>query len=75
MKQQKYIIHLDFKRKEENKLDTSIKDLDNNFSFRINKEKKEKASKILKCKGKNLSTEVREMIYQLAEEYDKKNNS
>ena len=56
-------------------MDTSIKDLDNNFSFRINKEKKDKAGKFLKCKGKNLSTAVREMIYQLAEEYDKKNNS
>lgn len=49
--------------------------LDSTCTFKINGEKREKASKLLKCKGKNLSTEVREMIYQLAEEYDKKNNS
>ncbi len=56
-------------------MDTNIKDLDNNFSFRINKEKKQKAIIILKTKGKDLSTHLREIIYQLAEEYDKKNNS
>lgn len=49
--------------------------LDSTCTFKINGEKREKAGKLLKCKGKNLSTEVREMIYRLAEEYDKKNNS
>jgi hypothetical protein len=68
-------MQLDFKRKELKKMDTNIKDLDNNFSFRINKDKKQKAIIILKTKGKDLSTHLREIIYQLAEEYDKKNNS
>ena len=58
-------------------MDTNIKDLDNNFSFRINKDKKQKAIIILKTKGKDLSTHLREMVYKLAEEYDEmqKNNS
>lgn len=52
-------------------------DLDSNFVFRINKEKRQKANFILKTKGKNLTTHIREVIYKLAEEYDKqqKNNS
>lgn len=56
-------------------MDTKIRDLNNNFSFRINKDKKQKAIILLKTKGKDLSTHLREIIYQLAEEYDKKNNS
>lgn len=49
--------------------------LNSTCTFKINGEKRDKAGKFLKCKGKNLSTAVREMIYKLAEEYDKKNNS
>ena len=63
-------MQIDFKKKGDEKMDTNIRDLDNNFSFRINKEKKQKASFILKTKGKDLSTHLREIIYQLAEEYD-----
>lgn len=36
--------------------------------------KKAKAMFILKCQGKDLSKAVREMIDDLAEEYDKMNN-
>lgn len=57
-------------------MNTNINDLNNQIFVKINKEKKEKASCLLKSKGKNLSTEIREMIYKLAEDYDriKKNN-
>lgn len=40
----------------------------------VDKQKKAKAQFILKCKGKDLSMAVREMIDKLAEEYDKKNS-
>lgn len=40
----------------------------------VDLEKKNKAIFVLKCKGKDLSTAVREMIDTLAEEYDKKNS-
>ena len=40
----------------------------------VDTEKKNKAIFVLKCKGKDLSTAVREMIDKLAEEYDKKNS-
>lgn len=45
---------------------------DSNFVVRLNKEKKQKASEYLKNKGDNLSTYVRKIIYELAEEYNKK---
>lgn len=52
-------------------------DLDSNLVVRVNKEKRIKANFILRTKGKNLTTHIREMVYKLAEEYDKeqKNNS
>lgn len=40
----------------------------------VNKEAKAKAIFILKCKGKSLSQEIRDMIDRYAEEFDKKNN-
>ena len=40
----------------------------------VDKEKKIKASFVLKCKGKNLTDAVRETVNKLAEEYDKKNS-
>ena len=45
--------------------------LDSTCTFKINGEKREKASKLLKCKGKNLSTAVREMLEKYAKEFDK----
>ena len=50
-------------------------DLDSNMMIRVNKEKRRKANFILKTKGKNLTTHLKEIVYKLAEEYDKKNNS
>lgn len=50
-------------------------DLDSNLVVRVNKEKRLKANFILRTKGKNLTTHIREMVYKLADEYDKKNNS
>ena len=50
-------------------------DLDSNLVVRVNKEKRIKANFILRTKGKNLTTHIREMVYKLAEEHDKKNNS
>lgn len=52
-------------------------EMDGNFVVRVNKEKRRKASLILKTKGKNLTTHLREVVYKLANEYDKqqKNNS
>ena len=47
-------------------MDVNIKNVD--------AEKKLKASFVLKCKGKDLSMAVREMIDKLSEEYDKKNS-
>ena len=43
----------------------------------VDKDKKLKASFVLKTKGKDLSTAVREMLDEYAKEYDKmkKNNS
>lgn len=49
-------------------------DLDSNLVVRVNKEKRLKANFILKTKGKNLTTHIRETIYKLAEEYDKKSS-
>lgn len=40
----------------------------------IDKDKKIKASFVVKCKGKNLTQVLREKIYELADEYDKKNS-
>ena len=37
---------------------------------RVDTEKKNKASFVLKTKGKDLSTAVREMLYKYAKEYD-----
>jgi antitoxin component of RelBE/YafQ-DinJ toxin-antitoxin module len=44
---------------------------------RVDTEKKNKAIFVLKCKGKDLSTAVREMLDKYAKEYDEmqKNNS
>lgn len=46
-------------------------EMDANYVIRINKEKKTKANLILKTKGKNLTTHLREIIYKLASDYDK----
>ena len=40
----------------------------------VNEEKKNKAIFVLSTKGKTLSEEVRKMIDNLAEEFDKKNS-
>jgi hypothetical protein len=40
----------------------------------VNNEAKAKAMFILKCKGKTLSQEIRDMIDRYAEEFDKKNS-
>jgi len=39
----------------------------------VNSESKRKAMYVLKCKGKDLSTAVREMCEKLAKEFDKMN--
>lgn len=38
----------------------------------VDNEKKQKAIFVLKCKGSDLSTEVRKMVDQLAKEFDQK---
>ena len=38
----------------------------------IDGETKRKAAFVLKCKGKNISEAVRDMLYKYAEEFDKK---
>ena len=40
----------------------------------LDKEKKEKASFVLRTQGKDLTKAVRKMIDELADEFDKKNN-
>ena len=40
----------------------------------IDPTKKLKAGFVVKCQGKNLTQVLRETIYKLAEEYDKKNS-
>lgn len=52
-------------------------EMDGNFVVRVNIEKRRKAGLLLKSKGKNLTTYLREAVYRLANEYDKqqKNNS
>lgn len=44
------------------------------IGVRVDTETKKKAMLMLKCKGKTLSQAVREMITNLAKEYDKKNS-
>lgn len=41
----------------------------------LDKEKKDKAIFMLKCRGKDLTKAVREMVDKLSDEFDKKNNS
>lgn len=51
-------------------MDYKLNDLDSNLVVRVNKEKRLKANFILKTKGRNLTTAIREMVYKLAEEFD-----
>lgn len=46
--------------------------MDELISVRVNTEMKNKAVYVLKCKGKNLSQAVREVIEEYAKEFDKK---
>lgn len=40
----------------------------------VNSEQKRKAMFVLKCKGTDLSTEIKKLVAKYAEEFDKKNN-
>ena len=46
--------------------------MDSYIKAMIDGDTKRKASFVLKCKGKNISEAVREMLIQYAEEFDRK---
>lgn len=48
--------------------------LNDRVGILVERDKKIKAGFVLKCKGKNLTEAVREMIDKYAEEYDKMQN-